>query len=340
MTARRHPDLAVVGATGAVGRTMLTVLAERGVDPVRIRALASDRSAGQRLDVGGAGVEVEALEEADLDGLRLALFALDDPLARVWVPRFRERGVLVVDNSATYRLDPEVPLVIPEVNGALLESHPSLVANPNCSTIVLVMAITPLVRAVGVRRVVAVTFQSASGAGAPAIDELLAGTRALLDGHEPPASKVFPRPLALDVIPHVGGARDDGRTREEWKIEVETRRILDLPDLPVSTSCVRVPVLVSHGVAIHLELARSLETSEAHAILAGMPGVVVGDGADALGFATPRTAAGRDEIFVGRIRQDPGLPHGLAMWAVGDNLRKGAASNAVDIAGRLLGGWT
>jgi len=337
MTSRS--DLAILGATGAVGRTMLEVLVERGVDPARVRLLASARSAGRRVEMGEGVREVESLDDASLDGLDLALVALDDPLAARWVPRLRERGIRVVDNSATYRLDPGVPLVVPEVNGALLDHGPGLVANPNCSTIVLVMAIAPLVRAVGVRRVVAVTFQSASGAGAPAMDELVAGTRDVLDG-KPAASEVFAPPLAFDCLPRVGGARPDGRTREEWKMEVEGRRILDLPDLPVSTTCVRVPVMISHGIAIHLELDREVDPEEARRLIGAMPGVLLGDGHDPDGFATPRQAAGRDEVLVGRIRRDPGLPNGLALWAVGDNLRKGAASNAVDIADALLGGWS
>lgn len=337
--ARPRPDLAVLGATGAVGRTMLDVLVERGADPHRVRLLASARSAGLEIEVGGIARTVESLDDADLDGLTTALVALDDPVAAVWVPRLRERGIRVIDNSATYRLDPDVPLVVPEVNGSLLDGGPELVANPNCSTIVLVMAIAPLVREVGVERVVAVTFQSASGAGSPAMDELLAGTRDILDGNEPRA-ELFERPLAFDCLPRVGGPRDDGRTREEWKIEAEGRRILGQPDLAVSTTCVRVPVMISHGIAVHLELARDVAPEEARALIGAMPGVLLGDGHDPDGFATPRQAAGRDEVFVGRIRRDPGLPHGLALWAVGDNLRKGAASNAVDIAGALLGGWS
>jgi aspartate-semialdehyde dehydrogenase len=314
---------------------MVRVLEERGYAEADIRLYASPRSAGGRIRIGNHDLAIAPLNERTFIDLDLALFALEDDLAKEWVPRARERGIRVVDNSSAFRLDPEVPLVVPEVNGALLDARPPVVANPNCSTIQLVVALAPLARMAGLRRVVAVTFQSASGAGQPALDELREGTRRFLAG-EAEVPEVFPKPIAFNCIPKIGAFDDDGRSREEQKMLAETRRILDLPDLAASFTCVRVPTLISHAVAVHVETLRAVEPAALLEAWSRSPGVVVGDGRDAAGIPTPRDAAGRDEVFVGRLRRETGVEHGLAFWVVADNLRKGAATNAVQIADVLL----
>ncbi len=321
----------VIGATGAVGTTMLTALAERGVAPERVRVVASERSSGRPIAYGDGRLEVVPLDERAFDGLDVCLFALGDELAAEWVPRALSAGSVVIDNSATYRLDPDVPLVVPEVNGHVLAESRRLVANPNCSTIVLVMALAPLHRAAGVRRVIGVTFQAASGAGAPATRELDLGARAVLDGRPAPA-EVFPRPLAFNCLPQVGGMREDGRSREEWKMTEETMRILGTTDLATSFTCVRVASFNSHAVAAHVELRAPLGPTEAIALWEASPGVGLGVRGEIDDWPTPHDADGRDEVLVGRVRRDPGLPNGLAFWVVGDNLRKGAATNAIQIA--------
>jgi aspartate-semialdehyde dehydrogenase len=314
---------------------MVRVLEEHGYAEADIRLYASPRSAGGRIRIGNRDLAIVPLDERTFVDLDLALFALEDDLAKEWVPRARERGIRVVDNSSAFRLDPDVPLVVPEVNGALLDARPPVVANPNCSTIQLVVALAPLARTAGLRRVVAVTFQSASGAGQPALDELREGTRRFLAG-EPEIPEVFPKPIAFNCIPKIGAFDADGRSREEQKMLAETRRILDLPDLAASFTCVRVPTLISHAVAVHVETLRAIEPAGLLEAWSRFPGVVVGDGRHAAGIPTPRDAAGRDEIFVGRLRRESGVEHGLAFWVVADNLRKGAATNAVQIADVLL----
>jgi len=331
MSPREHSLLAVVGATGAVGSTMVRVLSERGVAASRVVLLASPRSEGGRMPYGDTELPVRVLDRSSFRGVATALFALDDALAEEWVPFARQEGVTVVDNSATFRLHPEVPLVVPEVNGQLLDARPTLVANPNCSTIVLVLALAPLARAAGLRRVHGVTFQSASGAGAAALAELRAGSHAHLEG-DPEEAAVFRKPLAFNCLPEVGSMRADGHTREEWKMREESRKILALPELPASFTCVRVPSFIAHAVAMHIELERPLGAEEARTILASAAGILLGDGRDEAMWPTPRDAAGRDEVFVGRLRNDPSVENGLQLWAVGDNLRKGAATNAIQIA--------
>jgi aspartate-semialdehyde dehydrogenase len=324
--------LAIVGATGAVGETMRTVLAERGVPASHLRLIASERSAGREIHYRGKPLPIRALEPEAFDGVELALFALGDDLAREWVPIARERGTWVVDNSSVYRMDTAVPLVVPDVNPGALAGAPGLVANPNCSTIIMVTALAPIARAAGIARLVGVTYQSASGAGADAVAELEAGTRALLDGLDPPR-EAFPVPLAFDCLPAIGRAMSDGSTREEWKMREETRRILDRPALRAAFTCVRVPTYVGHAVAVHLETETPLDAEAARALLGSAPGVTLGDGTARMRWPTPRGAAGRDDVLVGRVRDDG---FGIAFWVVGDNLRRGAATNAVDIAEALL----
>ncbi len=326
--------IGVAGVTGAVGRTMLRVLRERGWAVDDLRAFASKESEGRRLDLGEGSLAIEAISETALASCDLALFALDDDLAREWIPRAREHGVRVVDNSAAYRLAIDVPLVVPEVNGHLLDDRPSLVANPNCSTIALVVAVAPLLKAAGVRRLHCATYQSASGAGQAAEDELRQGAECRLRGDDDP-SRVFPKPLAFNCLPQIGALDDDGVAREEWKMLAETRRILDRPALRASFTCVRVPTFVSHALAVHVETERPLSVPDATGLLERAAGLVVGDGVSRE-WPTPRDAEGIDDVLVGRIRRDPASESGLLFWVVGDNLRKGAATNAIQIAERLL----
>lgn len=328
--------IGVVGATGAVGQTMISVLVERGVNAREIRAIASERSAGKAIRVGDGEAAVLPLSPEVFDDLDFALFALDDGLAREWVPVARKKGVVVVDNSAVYRLDPTVPLVVPEVNGRLLGAKPSLVANPNCSTIVLVVALAPIAREAGVKRIVAATYQSASGAGQAALDELDRGARAALAG-EPVPADVFPAPLAFNCLPQVGGLTESGQSREERKMVDETRRILDAPNLPASFTCVRVPTRYAHAVAAHVETVRPVSVERVAELLSKAPGVTLGSPEADAPWPTPLSVAGRDEVYVGRLRKDEAFQNGLAFWVVGDNLRKGAATNAIQIAESLWG---
>ncbi len=327
--------LGIVGVTGAVGLTALRVLHERGWQGGELRLFASSRSEGQELPFGDERLRVAELDAEALAGCDVALFALDDPLAREWVPQGRARGVTIVDNSAVYRMDPDVPLVVPEVNGHLLEDRPKLVANPNCSTIALVVALAPIAAAAGVRRLHAVSFQSASGAGLAAIDELRQGSERRLARRPDPAS-VFPKPLAFNCLPQIGAIGTDGISREERKMLGETRRILGREALQASFTCVRVPTFVSHALAVHVETEASITPRAAMQLWKGSPGVTVGDGRDPEAWPTPRDAEGRDDVLVGRVREDPCGENGLLFWVVSDNLRKGAATNAIQIAESLL----
>ncbi len=324
--------VALLGATGAVGRTMLRVLAERGLPVERLTLLASERSAGQRVRWGGRSWTVAVPGPGSFGGVDFALFSAGGARSTEWAPRAAAEGAVVVDNSSAWRMDPDVPLVVPEVNGAAARRRPKgIVANPNCSTIQMVVACEAVRRAAGLVRVVATTFQSVSGAGETGRDAL----RGELEGNAPEASP-FTRPIAGNVIPQIGDLDAEGWSGEERKMILETRKILSLPDLPVAATCVRVPVDVAHSVQVMLETERELSVDAARAALAAFPGVVAPE--DAAAFPTPLDAAGRDEVFVGRIRRDPYLPRTLHLWIVADNLRKGAATNAVQIVQELAGG--
>lgn len=334
--------VAVVGATGLVGRTFLGVLAERSFPVGRLGLFASARSAGRLVRFRDRPHRVEALDQADPAGFDLALFSAGAEVARRHGPRFAAAGALVVDNSSAFRLEPGVPLVVPEVNRAALEAGAPpgggrIVANPNCSTIQLVMVLHPLHQAAGLARVTVATYQSASGAGQRGLAELESETRRALDGRAPEAS-VFAHPLAFEALPHVGtfGAAG-GMTSEEEKIIAETRKILGLPALRVSATCVRVPVRVGHSEAVWVETERPLGPEAARAALAAAPGVVVVDDPAAAHYPLANRAAGTDPVYVGRIRRDPASENGLILWVVADNVRKGAALNAVEIAECLLG---
>ena len=324
--------VAVVGATGAVGQEMIAVLEQRRFPVKELRLLASSRSAGSRMKAFGKEHELRPAEPGAFKGVDVALFSAGSDVSRALGPAAVEAGALVVDNSSAFRMDPACPLVVPELNGETLERHKGIVANPNCSTILLCMAIAPLHRAARVRRLVVCSYQAVSGAGAKAMDEMRRQEEADAKG-EAPRCQVFPKVIAHNVIPWVAGLEPDGYSNEETKVRNETRRILGLPDLPVSATCVRVPVWRAHSEAVHVELEKPLTPADALALYEGA------DGVRALkdDCPTPREVAGTDDVVVGRIREDRAFRPGLALWCVMDQLRKGAALNAVQIAELALG---
>jgi len=323
--------VAVLGATGVVGRTMLTVLEARGFPVDELVPLASDRSAGSHVSWRGHDWPVGTASARSFDGCALALFSAGAERSREWAPRAAEAGAVVVDNSSAWRLDERVPLVVPEVNGSEAGNRPlGIIANPNCAAIQLVIALEALRRAAGLRRVVATTLQSVSGAGQAGLDAL----RAEQAGGDA-ADSPFVARIAGNVVPWIGARAGDGWNEEETKVRSETRRILALPALPVSVTCVRVPVEVGHSVAASIETERPLSVDQAAEALRAMAGVVY---CDASRDPTPRDVAGTDDVRVGRLRSDPDSPNLLHLWVVSDNLRKGAATNAVQIAERVLSG--
>ena len=331
--------VAVVGATGAVGGTMLRVLEERGFPVTELRPLASVRSTGRQLDYLGKPIHVETLTEDAFEGIDIALFSAGGDRSRTFAPAAVEAGAVVIDNSSAFRMDPAVPLVVPEVNEADLEGHSGIIANPNCVAAPLVVALKPIADAVGLERVIVSSYQSVSGTGTAAIEELLAETRGNLEGSEPEPS-VYPHPIAFNVLPHIDVFDESGYTGEERKVAAETRKMLGLPDLPVTATCVRVPVVQAHSESINIETTDKIDADAVRELLVGAPGVVLVDDPKRNGYPLPRDAAGRDEVFVGRIRDDVSHPRGIAMWLVSDNLRKGAATNAVQIAESLvMRGW-
>jgi aspartate-semialdehyde dehydrogenase len=325
--------LAILGATGLVGRTMLRILEERSFPCDAPRLLASE--GGRDATFRGASLPVEVVSEAAFAGVDVALFAVSNDLAARWAPLARAAGATVVDNSSAHRYDPDVPLVVPEVNGQLLESRPTLVANPNCSTIAIVVALAPLVRAARLERVVVSTYQSVSGAGAEALAELEQGARAGLEGPPPPRSGGRP-PFAWNVVAQIDRFEDNGYSREEMKVIWETRKILDLPELPITATAVRVPVRVGHSASVNAVFERPLSPEEARTRWASAPGLEVVDDPERGRFPTPLEAEGRDSVLVGRARADLSHPRGLEFFVASDNLRKGAALNAVQIAERLV----
>lgn len=329
--------VAVVGATGAVGREMLNVLAERRFPVSEVAAVASGRSVGMEVSFGEKTVlKVQSLEKFDFTDWDLALFSPGAAVSAIHAPRAAAAGCIVIDNTSQFRMEPDVPLVVPEVNPEALArfNRRNIIANPNCSTIQMVVALKPLHDRFGVRRVVVSTYQSVSGAGKPAMDELFEHTRSIFVHEQKPAEH-FPKEIAFNVIPHIDVFMPDGSTKEEWKMVVETHKILD-PDIAVMATCVRVPVFIAHGEAVHVEFKSPITVAEARAALRGAPGVAVIDAREDGGYATPLDSAGDDAVFVSRIRKDPTVANGLAFWCVSDNLRKGAALNAVEIAETLL----
>jgi len=328
--------VAVIGATGAVGREALERLHRRAFPVRELRAIASQRSAGGRLPFADGEVMVRALDERAIEGVDVAILAADAATSREWAPKLVAAGAVVVDNSSAFRMDPAVPLVVPEINGELLEPRPRLVANPNCTTIVSLMAAAPLHRLFGLARLTACSYQAVSGAGLPAMQELESQARQWAAGQAIEAN-VFRRQTLFNVFPHDSALLEDGSNEEETKLMKESRRILDLPALRVSVTCARVPVRRSHAVALHMEFERPVDVAKAREALAAMPGVrVIDERAGAP--ADPLMAAEGDDVLVSRVRVDHGgrEGHALAAWAVGDQLLKGAALNAIQIAEHLL----
>ncbi len=323
--------LAVVGATGAVGRIIVEMLVARKFPARRIKLLASARSAGKPMTVGGTSFDVEELRPESFAGVDIAIGSTPDEVAAEFVPWAVERGTVVVDESAFYRMNPEVPLVIPEVNPEAIAHHKGIIASPNCSTTQMVMVMKPLHDAAKVKRVVVSTYQAVSGAGLAAKQELEQSSQAWLAGGSEPR-QVFPHPIAANLIPQIGSPKPNAFTSEEMKMVLETRKILGDESIQVSPTCVRVPVANGHSESILIETDKKLSADEARRLLAGFPGIVVIDDLAAKKYPMPRDCSGRDEVFVGRIREDISCPNGIALWCVSDNLRKGAATNAVQIA--------
>jgi aspartate-semialdehyde dehydrogenase len=320
--------VAVVGGTGAVGTTMLQLLRERRFPAAEVVPFASERSRGREVH----GLPVRVLDDAEIDGFDIALFSAGADRSRAWAHRFVEAGAVVIDNSSAFRRDPDVPLVVSEVNPHALERHKGLISNPNCSTMQLLVALAPIHRAVGIERMIVATYQSVSGTGQAAIEELDTQAHASLHGVEAPAPRIYPEPIAFNVIGAAGTfAEDDDHTDEERKMMFETRKILEDDSIGVAVTCVRVPVRVGHSEAVNIQTREPLSAEQATQLLLGAPGVAVED------VPTPLRAAGRDEVFVGRIRRDHSHPRALAMFVVSDNLRKGAATNAIQIAELLAG---
>jgi aspartate-semialdehyde dehydrogenase len=328
--------VAVVGATGNVGREMLSVLDERGFPADEVVALASRRSQGIEVSYGDRTLKVQALEHHDFAGTDIALMSAGGAVSKEWSPKIAAKGCVVIDNSSAWRYDLDVPLIVPEVNAAAVEGFRkrNIIANPNCSTAQLVVALKPLHDRARIRRVVVATYQSVSGAGKDAMDELFNQTRAVFvaDTIEP---KNFTKRIAFNVIPHVDTFMEDGATKEEWKMVAETKKILD-PKIKLSATCVRVPVFVGHSEAVNIEFEEPITAEEARDILREAPGCLVVDKREDGGYVTPVECAGEDATYISRIREDPTLENGLSLWIVSDNLRKGAALNAVQIAELLL----
>jgi aspartate-semialdehyde dehydrogenase len=327
--------VAVVGATGAVGREMLNVLDQRRFPVKRLVALASKRSAGQKLTFGGRELTVEELTPGSFKGVKIALFSAGATVAREMAPAAAAEGAVVIDNSSAWRMDPNVPLVVPEVNMDAAERRPKgIIANPNCSTIQMVVALKPLHDAARIRRIVVSTYQATSGKGHAAVEELLAQSRAVLDG-KPAEAKVFPGTMAFNVLCDWKPGEAD-YSEEEWKMVHETRKILDDQTIGVSPTTVRVPVVNGHSESVHVEFERPMTAAEAKKLLKGAPGVVLVDEAYAPGkHPQPAQASGKDAVFVGRVRDDLARPGAINLFVVADNLRKGAALNAVQIAEQL-----
>ncbi|WP_341899070.1 aspartate-semialdehyde dehydrogenase [Ferrovibrio terrae] len=324
--------VAVVGATGVVGREMLNILHERKFPVSEVVALASRRSVGRDVMYGDKHIKVKALDEYDFRGVDIALFSAGGATSKEWAPRVAAQGAVVIDNSSFWRMDPDVPLVVPEVNADAIAGYTKkgIIANPNCSTAQLVVALKPLHDRATIKRVVVATYQSVSGAGNEGVTELERQTKQILV-NDPVVREKFTKQIAFNVIPHIDVFMDDGYTKEEWKMTAETKKILD-PKIKLTATCVRVPVFIGHSEAVNIEFEQSISAEEATEILSSAPGVQVLDRREDGGYITPLDCAGDYNTFVSRIREDFTVDNGLVMWVVSDNLRKGAALNAVQIA--------
>ncbi|MDP2955123.1 MAG: aspartate-semialdehyde dehydrogenase [Longimicrobiales bacterium] len=331
----RELNVAIVGATGLVGQELIRMLLQRRFPIKSLRLLASSRSIGKKLLVGERELEVEETNHNSFLGTDIAFFGATTEISRNLVPVAAKSGAVVIDDSSAWRMEPEVPLVVPEVNGDDLENHRGVIAIPNCSTTPIVLALWPIHQVNPIRRIIADTYQSVSGTGARAVSELTDQARAVLDGKNT-APHVYPHQIAFNLLPEIDVFLDNGYTKEEWKMIQETRKIMHEPDLPVSATCVRVPVFVGHSAAVHVELSRPMTVDEVRNLLQETPGITVQDEPSISLYPQPWTAAGRDDVFVGRLRQDASHLNGIAMWVVSDNLRKGAALNSIQIAEELI----
>ena len=327
--------IAVIGATGAVGRVFLRILEERSFPIETLRLCASERSIGKSLTVNGRQHTVEPVTEQLLDEVDVVFISANSDVSRDVAPAAARLGALAIDDSSAFRMDPAVPLVVPEVNADDLRGHSGIVAIPNCTTTPLVMALKPLHDLNPVTRLVVATYQSVTGTGAPALEELMTQSRQLLDGR-PAEARQYPHQIAFNALPHVESFADNGYSTEEMKIADETRKIMHAPEIRISATCVRVPVAVSHSAAVHVEFANPIAPGDVREILSAFPGVSVVDDPHSSVYPMPIDAEGRDEVFVGRIRRDISHPNGIAMWVVSDNLRKGAGLNAMQIAEEIL----
>ena len=327
--------VAILGATGAVGTELLELLQSRNFPLADLKLLASPRSAGRTISFQGEELPVEAVSEKSFEGVDLVLASAGGSTSKAWAAKAVESGAVVIDNSSAFRMNPQVPLVIPEVNPEAAATHQGIIANPNCTTILMAMAVWPLHQLQPVQRIVAATYQSASGAGMRAMEELKSQAQAILHG-ETPTTESFPYPLAFNLFPHNTPLNEQGYCEEEMKMVNETRKIFNAPQLRVSATCVRVPVLRAHSEAINLEFAQPMSVEKAREVLANAPGVRLVEDWQANYFPMPIDASGRDEVLVGRIRQDLSHPCGLELWLCGDQIRKGAALNAVQIAELLV----
>jgi aspartate-semialdehyde dehydrogenase len=335
-------NVAIVGVTGMVGQAFIKILQERKFPVKGWKLLASSRSADKKIHIAGRDYTIEEARPDSFAGVDFAFFSAGGDVSQQLAPEAVRRGAIVVDNSSAFRMDPEVPLVVPEVNAGAVSSHKGIIANPNCSTIQLVVALQPLHQAAGLKRVVVATYQSVSGAGKEAVDELAAQSLAVLSKKElvkeyiPYKGAGRHHQIAFNMVPHIDIFEEDDYTKEEMKLIRETRKIMGLPDLPLTATTVRVPVFNGHSEAVNVELNNPLSPQEARKVLARAPGVVVRDNPSDLLYPMPVDTEGRDEVFVGRIRYDRTVPHGLNLWIVADNIRKGAATNSIQIAELLI----
>ncbi len=327
--------VAVVGATGAVGNEMIAVLEERNFPIEKLRLFASERSEGKTLQFEGSEIPVESLNEDSFKGIDIALFSAGAERSKIWAPIAAKSGCVVVDNSSQWRMDPEVPLVVPEVNAPDLKWHKGIIANPNCSTIQMVVALKPIHDAARIKRVVVTTFQAVSGTGKKAMDELLQQTTDMLNFREIKCN-VYPHQIAFNILPHIDKFLENGYTKEEMKMINETKKIMGDESIRVTATTVRVPVFRGHSESVNIETEKKITPNEVRSILSKAPGIVVYDAPEKNVYPLPIEAAGKDPVYVGRIREDESIDNGINMWVVSDNLRKGAALNAVQIAEELI----
>ncbi|MGE4169551.1 MAG: aspartate-semialdehyde dehydrogenase [Candidatus Margulisiibacteriota bacterium] len=328
--------VAVVGATGVVGKEILSVLEERHFPVGKLVPLASAKSAGTTVQFKGEHIEVQELKETSFEGVDFALFSAGGAISKLFVPIAAQSGAIAIDNTSYFRMHADIPLVVPEVNGAILkDGNHSIIANPNCSTAQMVVALKPIYDAVGIDRIVVSTYQSVSGAGKKALDELENHARLSLSGGSPDPS-VFSHPIAFNVIPQIDVFVDNGYTKEEMKLIEETKKIMGDDSIAVTATAVRVPVFISHSEAVNIQTKQKISAKQVRELLQNAPGIEVMDDPATNTYPTPRQASGKDDVLVGRIREDLSIPNGIELWCVGDNLRKGAALNAVQIAETLV----